>query len=324
MPPNPDQPTPETQVDEQKKSRHQAGVVAIVGKPNVGKSTLVNTIVGHKVSIVSDKVQTTRKRVLGIATTPDWQIVFVDTPGVHKPLHKLGATLNEAARGALFDTDAILVVVDASKMPAKEDQGVAEMLRTAGFLKPPGERKTPVLLCLNKMDKLKAEDVERNYNAYIDLFQPDQNVMTSFTKGPKGQNIDILLGQILQYIPQNPNFYPEDEFTNQPLRFLVAEIVREKALHLTSKEVPHAVATTVESWEETPTLIKIGVAILVERDGQKAILIGKKGAMLKEIGTRARTEIEDLTGKKVFLELFVKVREDWRQSPTWLKELDYL
>ena len=298
---------------------HKAGVVAVVGKPNVGKSTLVNSVVGQKVSIVSDKVQTTRKRVLGIATTDDYQIVFADTPGVHKPLHKLGATLNEAARRALFDVDVILVVVDCSKMPAPEDERVAALLPSSGIFH--DSAKVPVVLCLNKMDKLKADDVERNYEAYCELFKTSKTVMTSFTKQ---KNIDILVGLIVQELPENPNYFPDDEYTDQPMRFIAAEIVREKALANTSHEVPHAVATTVETWEEAPNLVRIGLTILVERDGQKAILIGKGGSMLKKIGSEARKEIEEMVGKKVFLELFVKVREDWRESVRWLKELDYL
>lgn len=295
---------------------HKAGIVAVVGKPNVGKSTLVNLVVGHKVSIVSDKVQTTRRRVLGIATHPEWQIVFVDTPGLHKPLHKLGASLNEAARQSVHGVDVVLAVVDGSRMPGKEDEAVADMVRNAD---PAG--KTPVVVCMNKMDRLKAEDVERNYAAYSKLFGTEQLAMTCLTKR---QNSDLLVGELLNRLPEGENLYPDDEFTDQPLRFLVAEIVREKGLHKTMREVPHSIATFVESWEESATLVRIGVTLMVERDGQKAILIGKKGAMLKEIGTAARTEIEELTGKKVFLELFVKVREDWRQSANWLKELDYL
>ncbi len=300
---------------------HQAGVIAVVGKPNVGKSTFVNTLVGHKVSIVSDKAQTTRKRVLGIATTPKWQMVFVDTPGIHKPLHKLGATLNEAARQSVFDVDVILPVVDVSRMPAPEDKNVAEMLRAAGFLKPKGERKTPVVLVLNKMDKLKAEDVQAHYAAYEEIFEPDEVVMMSLLRE---RNIEILIGTLLKHLPENPQFYPEDEYTDQSMRFLAAEIIREKVLHHTEKEVPHAVATYVEEWDEQERETLIRAVILVERDGQKAIVIGKKGQMLRQIGTEARLELEDTLGQKVYLELFVKVRDEWRQSPRLLRELDYL
>ncbi len=294
----------------------RVGTVAVVGKPNVGKSTLVNTIVGHKVSIVSDKVQTTRRRVLGIATGEGHQVVLVDTPGVHKPLHKLGATLNEAARQALYGVDAILAMADCSKMPAKEDEHVAALIKAAreGVA-------VPCVLCLNKMDQLKAENVERNYQAYLKLFETETAVMTSLRKK---QNVDVLLGALVSCLPEGEPLYTEDEYTDQTLRAIAAEIVREKALSSTTKEVPHAIATVTESWEESGTLVRIGVALTVEREGQKAILIGKHGSQLKKIGTLARQELEQVTGKKVFLELFVKVREDWRQNPRILREMDYL
>lgn len=306
---------------------HRAGVVAVVGRPNVGKSTLVNTLVGHKVSIISDKAQTTRRRVLGIVTAEDHQIVFVDTPGVHRPHTKLGSALNEAAQSSVFNVDVVLAVVDVSRMPGPEDQKVADMLDQAGYLTKenadpsPHAKRVPVLLCLNKMDRLKAEEVERNYDAYCKLFRLDDGLMTSFTRK---QNLDILYSQIVELLPENPNYYPDDLYTDQPLRFLAAEFVREKALRLTKEEVPHAVATIVQEWEEDDDEADITVDIIVEREGQKAILIGKRGSMLTKIGTEARLEIEELLDKRVFLRLFVKVRDDWRQNPRLLKELDYL
>ncbi len=298
---------------------HKAGVVAVVGRPNVGKSTLINTLVGHKVSIVSDKPQTTRRRVLGILTTDDYQIVFVDTPGIHKPHTKLGSALNESARSSVFDVDVVLAVVDVSRMPAPEDEKVADMLKQAGYL---GKvRKIPVLLCMNKMDRLRAVDVERNWSAYNTLFETEESVMTSFLKQ---QNVDILVGEILNRLPENPNYYPDDLYTDQPLRFLAAELVREKALRLTKQEVPHAVATIVQDWIEDEKEAEITVDIIVERDSQKGIMIGKQGSMLKQIGTEARLEMQELLEKKVYLHLFVKVREGWRQNPRLLKELEYL
>lgn len=301
---------------------HKAGVVAVVGKPNVGKSTIINHIVGHKVSIVSDKAQTTRRRVLGIATQPDYQIVFVDTPGIHKPHTKLGSALNQSARSSMFDVDVVLVVVDISRPPTPEDINVATILQEAGFLtEPQQDRKTPVLLCLNKMDKLKAELVEKYFEEFTKLFKTEESVMTSFSRK---QNDDILINEIVRRLPENPDYYPEDTYTDQPLRFLAAELVREKALRLTKEEVPHAVATLVQEWDETDNDLDVTVDIIVEREGQKGILIGKKGAMLKQIGTEARLELEDVLGKKVFLRLFVKVRPDWRQNPRLLKELEYL
>ena len=294
----------------------RAGVVAVIGRPNVGKSTLVNAIVGQKVSIVSSKPQTTRRRAMGIATTPDWQIAFVDTPGVHRPKHRLGKALNDAAKQAVRDVDVLLVVVDASKPPSPEDRSLALMLQDTGALVP--ER---TVLCLNKMDLLKAHDVQRHFDEYVALFPAGANMMTSVTKK---RNMDLLLGLLVERLPEGEPLFEADAFTDQTLRAMAAEIVREKAINATRQEVPHALATYVEQWDEDDTIAHIAVVLLVERDGQKSILIGTKGSVLKQIGTEARLEIEELIGKKVFLELFVKVRDDWRESPRILNELEYM
>lgn len=295
----------------------RAGFVTLIGKPNVGKSTLLNAIVGQKVSIVSDKAQTTRRRLLGIATTPEYQIVFIDTPGVHEPHTQLGKILNEAAERSLIDTDVILVVVDSSKRPDKADQAIAAMIERAS---PQGAAKK-VLLCLNKMDLLKAEYVADHIEAYCKLFKTDDYMLTTMTRG---HNASKLIDLIVANLPEGDLLFPEDDITDQPLRVMAAEIIREKALRLTRQEVPHALATVVDSWDESqPGLVRISASIVVEKDGQKAILIGKRGAMLKQIGTEAREEIESWTGTKVFLELFVKVRTDWRQNPRMLHDLEY-
>ncbi|MBS1721912.1 MAG: GTPase Era [Armatimonadetes bacterium] len=293
-------------------SAYRAGVVAVVGKPNVGKSTLVNTLVGHKVSIVSDKAQTTRKRILGIHTRGDCQIVFADTPGLHSPKHRLGQVLNETVRQSLDGVDVVLVVVDVSKHPGKADQNLASLIEAM-------KGKVPFVLCMNKMDLLKPIDVTANYEAYIELFGTEHNMLTSFSKL---QNVDKLVAMIVEQLPEGPPLYPEDHYTDQSVRSLASEFVREKALRLTRKEVPHAVHTYVENWEERDDLARISVVVLVETEGQKAILIGKGGAMLKRIGTESRQEIEELLDKKVFIELFVKVRADWRQSARMLQELE--
>jgi GTP-binding protein Era len=297
----------------------RSGMVAVVGRPNAGKSTLINTIVGFKVSIVSDKVQTTRRRVLGIATRPDWQIVFVDTPGVHKAQHRLGKALNETAQRSMQDVDAVLIVVDASHKPSDEDRRIAQMLGLDSPNSPANG--TPRVVCLNKMDLLHPEDVETRHREYGRLFQTDKMMLTSFRKL---QNVELLEGMLVGQLPEGPPHYSEDDLTDQSMRMLASELIREKVLWKTRQEVPHAVATTVESWEEEADIVRISATILVEREGQKAILIGKKGQMLKAVGTEARKEIEKILEKKVFLELFVKVREDWRENTRILRELELM
>ena len=295
----------------------RSGVVAVIGKPNVGKSTLVNAVVGQKVSIVSDKAQTTRRRIRGIATTDEWQISFVDTPGYHAPHHRLGRTLNDVARQSIQDVDILLVMVDGSKSPDDADRTLAAMLRDTAMIG--DSARAPVILCMNKMDLLEAKYVETNYEAYVKLFPADESMMTSCTRS---HNVDLLVGLLVDRLPEGPPHFDPDMVTDMPMRFMAAELVREKALHLTRQEVPHAIATYVEDWDEDEDLLHISAVILVERNSQKGILIGKKGRMLTEIGTKARKEIEEMVGKKVFLELFVKVGEEWRQSPRMLRELD--
>ncbi|MBS1712705.1 MAG: GTPase Era [Armatimonadetes bacterium] len=289
---------------------YRAGVVAVVGKPNVGKSTLVNTIVGQKVSIVSDKAQTTRRRILGIHTRSDAQIVFADTPGLHASKHKLGSILNETVRQSLDGIDVVLAVVDVSRHPGKDDEELAALIKRVAAGK-------PVVLSLNKMDVLKPAHVETNYEAYLGLYGTERNMMTSFTKL---QNVGRLVELVVEALPEGEPLYPDEQVTDQSVRTLAAELVREKALRKTHKEVPHAVATYVENWEETPGLTRISVVVLVETEGQKGILIGKGGAMLKRIGTEAREEIEEMIDGKVFLETFVKVRPDWRQNTRFMQE----
>lgn len=293
-------------------SEYRAGLVAVVGKPNVGKSTILNTIVGQKVSIVSDKAQTTRRRVLGIHSRSDYQIVFADTPGLHGAKHKLGHLLNETVRQSLSDVDCILIVVDASKHPGKEDQELAALLQQH-------QGKTPVVLCMNKMDLLKPLYVQANYEAYLKLFPTDRHMMTSFTKL---QNVDKLVEMLVATLPPGPPLYPDDQVTDQSVRALAADLIREKVLRLTREEVPHAVTTYIENWEETPTLTRVSGVVVVETDGQKAIIIGKGGSMLKKVGTQAREEIEEMLETKVFLELFVKVKSDWRQNSRLLREFE--
>lgn len=295
----------------------KVGTVALVGKPNVGKSTLLNTIVGQKVSIVSNKPQTTRRRVLGIATTPEYQIVFIDTPGIHEPQTQLQKAMVEHARAALTDVDLVLLVVDGSRHPGEDDKQIAKLAREGISAQP-----VPIVVCMNKMDQLKAENVQAFVDAYTELAGAEEYMLTTATRGT---NVEKLVEMLVAHLPEGEPIFPEDEFTDQSSRFLAGELVREKILNATRQEVPHATAVLVDEWyedEETGTL-HIGANIYVEKASQRGILIGKQGQFLKKIGTEARKEIEELLGRHLFLQLNVKVREDWRMNPRMLQELEY-
>ncbi|MEQ1822624.1 MAG: GTPase Era [Fimbriimonadaceae bacterium] len=286
---------------------HKFGMVAMIGKPNVGKSTLLNSMVGQKVSIVSARPQTTRRQVMGIVTGEGYQIAFIDTPGIHEPHTLLARSMVEQARQSLGDVDLVLYVADASKRVEELDKQIADL--TKGL---------PVIVCLNKMDKLKPEFVVETVEAYCTLFQTEKYMMTVATQE---RNVPVLVDMIVDALPEGESMFDEDDFTDQPMRFMAAELIREKVLLSTREEVPHATAVRVESWEEEPKRTYIRAEIIVEKTGQRAILIGKGGQFLKDIGTKARLEIEALIGRPVFLELFVKVREDWRMNPRILNEL---
>jgi GTPase len=291
---------------------HKFGHVAVVGKPNVGKSTLINRIVGQKVSIVSSKPQTTRKRVMGISTTDDYQIAFIDTPGIHEPHNRLQRGMVEQARGALDGIDCILIVVDGAKKPDEMDESIARMIRV--------NKAVPVVLCMNKMDHLKAEHVVGNVEGYCAMFGTEDYMMTTATRGV---NVDKLVELLLSRLPERAPFYPADEFTDQSSRFIAAEYVREKILIKTRQEVPHATAVIVEGWEDRPDgLAHISASIIVDKDSQRVILLGKHGSFIKQIGTSARQELEELLGQRIFLELHVRVQEGWRQNPRILHELE--
>lgn len=301
-------------------SAYRAGVVCLVGKPNVGKSTLLNALVGQKLAIVSDKPQTTRRKLLGITTTDHYQVAFVDTPGLHEAHTELGRILNDAVKSALTGVDVVLAVVDVSRSPGKPDEMVAKLLADAPV---------PRVLCLNKMDLLKPIDVQDHVEQYSRLFQTEEYMLVCATKRI---NLDKLLDLVVAHLPESGPLYDPDEITDQPLRVLAAELIREKALQLTRQELPHAIATMVDSWEEespkpgvrgSKGLVRIYASLICERESQKAILIGKGGSMLKQIGTLARSELEEWTGKPVYLQLFVKVRPNWRQNPRMLHDLSY-
>ncbi len=290
---------------------HRAGYVTLIGKPNVGKSTLLNTIVGHKVSIVSDKPQTTRRRALGIVTTSAYQIAFIDTPGIHDARTQLGRSMVEQAKSALNDVDVIVYVADGAHHPGELDLEIAKSL---------GDATAPILLAMNKMDLLKAEDVVRNVEAYQALTHSQDYMLTTATTG---MNVNKLMELIVARLPVGDAMYPEDEYTDQSSRFMTAEMVREKILIATRQEVPHAVAVRIDEWEDLETITHISATILVEKSSQRGILIGKGGQFLRTIGTKARVEIEEMLGHQIFLQLYVKVSEDWRMNPRVLHELEY-
>lgn len=294
---------------------YKAGYVTLIGKPNVGKSTLLNTIVGQKVSIVSNKPQTTRKRVIGISTGPDYQIAFIDTPGVHEAHTQLGRVMVDQARMSLSGIDVLVYVADGSHHPGEADKQIGELIRKS-------ELKIPVLLCMNKMDHLKAEDVERNTSAYLKILglTDDDCMLTTATRG---HNVDKLVQMIVDRLPEGEPMYPEDEFTDQSSRFMAGELVREKILIATRQEIPYSVAVMINDWHDDPEMLTISADILVEKSSQRGILIGKGGAFLKQIGTQARQEIEALLERKVYLELHVRVAQDWRQDRRILQELEY-
>ncbi|GBC93243.1 GTPase Era [bacterium HR15] len=294
-------------------SDFRAGFVAVIGKPNVGKSTLINYFVGRKVSIVSPRPQTTRRRILGIVNLPNAQIVFVDTPGIHKPKYKLGEQMVEAALGSLPDADLILFVCDVSRLPSDEDKQIAEILQK--------EARVPIILVLNKMDRLLPDKVKPHTEAYWQLVPHHADWM--MTNAVKGHNCDKLLEIILKHLPSNLPFFPPDQVTDQPARLFAAEIIREKVLLHTYQEVPYGIGVAIERWEERPNgVLAITATIYVERESHKGIVIGEGGKMLKKIGQRAREELELWLGRRIYLELWVKVRERWRDQPAFFQQLE--
>lgn len=284
---------------------YKAGFVALVGRPNVGKSTILNRVVGQKIAIATDKPQTTRRRIQGILTTEQAQMVFVDTPGVHKPLDKLGEFLLDETKLAVPDVDVILFVVDGSEPVGRGDKWIV-----TNILK---DSKIPVLIVLNKVDMIKdIRKREENLLSYKLLFE--ENTPCIKISAKTGRNIDTLLENITRKLPQGKKLYADDEVTSESMRDIAKELIREKILLYTRDEIPHSVAVVIDKYEETTAIDRIYASILVEQDSQKGILIGKNAQMLKRIGTEARIEIEESADKKVFLDLKVKVKKDWRSS----------
>ncbi|CEO88925.1 GTP-binding protein [Syntrophaceticus schinkii] len=290
----------------------KSGFACIIGRPNVGKSTLLNQFMGRKVAIVSDKPQTTRNRILGILTTEDAQAVFIDTPGIHKPRHKLGAYMTRLAQETLEEVDLVIHVVDASVSPGTGEEYILEQLRDVS---------TPVLLVLNKIDLIKKQELL----PLIDWFSKRydfQNIVP--VSALTAENLDKLRELIAANLKEGPFFYPAEMVTDQPEKFVAAEIIREKVLHLTREEVPHAVAVVIEEMKERENgLFYINAVVYVERDSQKGIIIGRGGRMLKEIGQLARQELQAILGNKVYLDLWVKVKKDWRDDEAVLRSFGY-
>lgn len=291
----------------------KSGFVAIIGRPNVGKSTLLNQILGQKIVITTDKAQTTRKRIKGIYTTGLGQIVFVDTPGVHKPLNKLGEFLLDEAKIAVPDADVILFLVDGSEPAGKGDKWIAQNLL---------QTEIPIIVVMNKVDKIKKQEkIEENLLSYKTLF--DKNLPVVKVSAKTGRNIDTLIKNIYKKLPQGAPLYPEEIITEETMRDVTEEVIREKILLNTSDEIPHSVAVKVDNYKEEENIDKIYATIYCEHKSQKGILIGKGGSLLKKIGTEARLELEKITEKKVYLELQVKVEKDWRKKEKILKSFGY-
>jgi GTP-binding protein Era len=295
------------------KADHRSGFVAVIGRPNVGKSTLLNAYLGQKLVIVSDKPQTTRDNLLGILTLSAAQVIFVDTPGIHRPLHKLGTYMVERAIEAIKDADVVLFMVDLTFRPGKEDRLVAEALNQA--------KHGHTILVMNKIDLLPEEEQAERCQAYLSLAKTDEQMTISALNG---YNRDTLFEHVITALPLGPRYFPEEQVTDQQERFLAAELIREQVLRYTHQEIPHSVAVIVDEFKERhEDLTYISARILVEKDSQKGILIGEKGKMLKQIGAEARSEMEDMLGRKVYLELWVKVYKKWRSNEAQLRRLGY-
>jgi GTP-binding protein Era len=294
-------------------SKHVSGFVSILGRPNAGKSTLLNILVGMKVAIVADKPQTTRTPVQGVLTRPGFQIVFVDTPGIHQADSSIQKRMMDAVRNAVDDEpDVLLFLVDAAVPFSEADRNAVSLLQRS---------EAPAIAVFNKIDRIKEKSKLLPLIGQYQKLHPFAAFVPISAR--KGEGLVELQKEIVQRLPEGPPYFPEDHVTDQPERFLAAELVREQALLLTREEVPHSVAVLVDKWETSPNITRVYATIYVEREGQKRILVGAKGAMLARIGTKAREEIEKVLGARIYLSLFVKVTPDWREKPAFLNAIDW-
>lgn len=293
------------------KKDYKSGFVTLIGRPNVGKSTLMNYLIGQKIAITSNKPQTTRNRIQTVLTTDEGQIVFVDTPGIHKAKNKLGEYMVNVAERTLNEVDVVLWLVEPTTFIGAGEKHIAEQL---------GKVKTPVVLVINKVDMVKKEEILTFIDAYRKIYDFAEIVPVS---ARSGENTDELVKVILKYLPYGPQFYDEDTITDQPERQIVSELIREKALHCLNDEIPHGIAVAIDSMKYRKKIVDIDATIICERDSHKGIIIGKQGAMLKKIGSTARFEIEKMLDCKVNLQLWVKVKKDWRDSDFLIKNFGY-
>ena len=294
-------------------TEHKSGFVSIIGRQNVGKSTFVNRVIGHKIAIMSDKAQTTRNKIQGVMTRDDAQIIFIDTPGIHKPKHKLGDYMMKVATNTLSEIDAIMFMVNVNEDIGRGDEYIMDMLK---------DLKTPVFLVLNKIDLVHPDALMPKIEKYQEYMNFTEIVPISALEG---LNVDHFIDVLKSYLPEGPKYYPDDQISDHPEQFVVGEIIREKILHLTSEEIPHAIGVNVDRMiKEDEDRVRIEATIYVERDSQKGIVIGKGGKKLKEVGKRARHDIEMLLGSKVYLELWVKVQKDWRNKVNFIRQIGYI
>lgn len=290
----------------------KSGFISIIGRPNVGKSTFINQVIGQKITIISDKPQTTRNKIQGIYTKDNVQMIFIDTPGIHKPKHRLGDYLVKVAKSTLNEVEAILFMIDASEGYGKGDQYILDLLQTVD---------SPVFLVINKVDLIHPDDLFPIIETYKEKCDFEEIIPIS---AMQGSNVTYLLDILKKHMPEGPKYYDEDQVTDHPERFIISELIREKVLKLTKEEIPHSIAVAIENIEKRQSnSIFIQAVIVAERNSQKGILIGKQGRMLKDIGKKARIDIENLLGTKVYLELWVKIQKDWRNKQKYLDQYGY-